>query len=116
MSNPDRPYFEHHVFVCENKRGKSDKRGSCGRENAEKLRGYLKDRLKALKIHGKGQHRVNAAGCLDRCELAPVFVIYPEGIWYSPKTKDDVEEILQSHIIGGKVVERLKLQRNQLIT
>ena len=53
--------------------------------------------------------RINKSGCLDRCELGPVMVIYPEGIWYSYKNLDDINEILESHLINNKVVERLKI-------
>ncbi len=53
--------------------------------------------------------RINTAGCLDRCAFGPVVVIYPEAVWYSCKTQEDAEEILQKHLIGGGRVERLML-------
>lgn len=67
----------------------------------------MKTRVKAL---GLPQTRVNNAGCLDRCELGPTIVIYPEGVWYSCKTKDDVDDVIAQHLQGGKIVERLRLQ------
>ena len=54
--------------------------------------------------------RINAAGCLDRCELGPTMVIYPEGVWYSVPTKADVDEVLETHMLKGGRVERLMLQ------
>ena len=54
--------------------------------------------------------RINQSGCLDRCELGPTMVIYPEGVWYSYRSIAEAEEILQSHLIRGKRVERLMLQ------
>jgi (2Fe-2S) ferredoxin len=54
--------------------------------------------------------RINQSGCLDRCELGPTMVIYPEGIWYSYHSIEDAEEILQRHLIKGERVERLMLQ------
>ena len=54
--------------------------------------------------------RINSAGCLDRCELGPTMVIYPEGIWYTYSTKEEVDEILQTHLVEGRVVSRLLLQ------
>jgi (2Fe-2S) ferredoxin len=57
--------------------------------------------------------RVNASGCLDRCELGPNMVIYPEGVWYHYDNTDDVDEILQKHLIEGGRVERLMLQPDQ---
>jgi len=58
---------------------------------------------------GKRAVRINQAGCLDRCELGPVMVIYPEGVWYAYRTQADVDEIIQTHLIEGGRVERLML-------
>ena len=100
------PFFAHHIFCCTNKREPGHTRGCCAEKDAEALRDYMKARAKELKIPST---RINNAGCLDRCELGPTMVIYPEGIWYSCKTKEDIDEVLREHVIGGKVVERLKL-------
>jgi len=67
----------------------------------------MKDRAKAL---GLKNVRINSAGCLDRCELGPSVVIYPEGVWYSVPTKEDIDEVLQKHLVEGGRVERLMLQ------
>jgi (2Fe-2S) ferredoxin len=53
--------------------------------------------------------RINASGCLDRCELGPTMVIYPEGVWYGYRTKEDVDEILETHVLKGGRVKRLML-------
>ena len=58
---------------------------------------------------GQGKVRVNRAGCLDRCEEGPVCVVYPEGTWYTYIDEEDVDEIIESHIINGIQVERLKI-------
>jgi len=70
---------------------------------------YAKNRVKELGLNGPGKIRVNKAGCLDRCADGPVMVIYPEGIWYTFIDTEDVEEIIQAHLIQGRPVERLKL-------
>ena len=57
----------------------------------------------------KGRVRANAAGCLDQCEHGPTVVVYPDGVWYGFVTAADVDEIVESHIIGGQPVERLRL-------
>lgn len=75
-------------------------------KGGEKLRNYLKRRAKEL---GLTDIRVNGAGCLDRCEEGPCLVIYPEGVWYSPKNEADCDEILQSHIQNQQPVNRLRL-------
>ncbi len=60
-------------------------------------------------MNGHGKVRMNKSGCLDRCEEGPVMVIYPEGVWYTFVDQLDVDEIIDSHLVGGKVVERLKI-------
>jgi (2Fe-2S) ferredoxin len=56
-----------------------------------------------------GKALITNAGCMGPCSMGPVVVVYPEGVWYTKVKPDDVEEILESHIIGGKKVERLEL-------
>ena len=67
----------------------------------------MKQRAKAL---GLDDIRVNNAGCLERCELGPAMVIYPEGIWYHYDSEADIDEILESHVLNGKPVDRLQLK------
>jgi (2Fe-2S) ferredoxin len=71
----------------------------------------MKARAKELGLEPK--IRINSAGCLERCELGPTMVIYPEGIWYTFQTKEDIDEILQTHVVGGGRVERLLLQPDE---
>lgn len=99
-------FYKTHIFCCTNKRPAGSARGCCADQNAEELRNYLKARVKELRLDGT---RVNASGCLDRCELGPCLVIYPEGVWYSCKTKEDVDEVIREHLLGGKVAERLAI-------
>ena len=61
-------------------------------------------------LSGPGKIRINKAGCLDRCELGPVAVVYPEGVWYTFVDKHDIDEIIDSHLVKGIPVERLKLE------
>ncbi len=106
MRRSDDPplHFRCHVFVCTNERPETHPLGSCARKDSIKLRDYMKARAKEL---GLGDVRVNAAGCLDRCELGVSAVIYPEGVWYTIRTKADVDEILAVHLQGGGRVARL---------
>ena len=103
-------YYETHIICCTNEREPGHARGCCKERGGEEIRSYLKKRIKELKLP---KTRANTAGCLDRCELGAVLVIYPEGVWYHCGNVQDAEEILQSHIIGGKPVERLKLDVRQ---
>lgn len=110
MTDP-KPYFEAHVFVCTNRRPDGHKRGSCAARGSEKLRDYMKVRARELGLDGRV--RVNAAGCLDRCELGPTLVVYPEGVWYSFHSPADIDEILTTHLVAGGRVERLMLLPDQ---
>ena len=103
----DQAYFQHHVFFCINER--NDGRACCADRNAQALQDYAKKRLKTLNMNGPGKIRINKAGCLDRCEEGPVLVVYPEGIWYTYIDEEDIDEIVDSHLIAGKPVERLKI-------
>ncbi len=103
----DQAYFQHHVFFCINER--DDGRACCADRNAQALQEYAKKRLRTLNMNGPGKIRINKAGCLDRCEEGPVLVVYPEGIWYTYIDEEDIDEIVDSHLIAGKPVERLKI-------
>src|ERR1700761_2182943 len=107
----DESFFKHHIFCCQNVREPGHPRGCCADKGSVELRDYMKDKCKQL---GLKKVRVNTAGCLDRCELGPVMVIYPEGAWYGYKTREDIDEILESHLQGGRPVERLRLRPDQV--
>jgi (2Fe-2S) ferredoxin len=59
----------------------------------------------------KGLARANGSGCLDACEDGPTVVVYPEGVWYGKVKPEDVPEIVESHLVGGRPVERLRIKR-----
>ncbi len=107
MNDDPRPYYTCHIFCCTNQRPENHPRGSCARRGSVKLRDYMKARAKELGLEGV---RINSSGCLDRCELGPSMVIYPEGIWYRFETREDVDEILSNHIEKGERVPRLMMQ------
>jgi (2Fe-2S) ferredoxin len=100
-------YFRRHVFFCCNQRDAPEK--CCANAGALELQKYAKKRVKQLGIAGPGEVRVNKAGCLDRCEEGPVIVVYPEAVWYTYVDEADIDEIVDRHIVGGEVVERLRI-------
>ena len=71
----------------------------------------VRDRLKAeLAERGLSKIiRANNAGCLDQCEHGVAVVVYPEQVWYGAVTPDDIPEIIEQHLIGGRPVERLMI-------
>ncbi len=107
MSEAAPHYYQRHVFFCLNERKNGE--ASCAQHNAMDLFDRCKSAVKAAGLAGPGQVRVNKAGCLDRCAGGPVAVVYPEGVWYTLVDHHDVDEIVQSHLKEGQVVQRLLL-------
>jgi len=100
-------YYERHIFFCLNQRDKGE--DACAQHDAQAGFDRCKSRVKAEKLSGPGGVRVNKAGCLDRCAGGPVAVVYPEAVWYTFVDADDIDEIVDSHLKNGQVVERLRL-------
>ncbi|MFQ5451115.1 MAG: ferredoxin [Nitrospinaceae bacterium] len=100
--------FQKHLFICNNQRKPDDPRGCCSGRGSLSLLDYAKGRVHEMGL--KGKVRVNKAGCLDACQYGPSMVIYPDGVWYSPKTKEDMEEILHEHLQNNCVVDRLVIR------
>jgi len=109
MQNGDL-FYQRHVFCCGNERPPGHPRGCCKDKGGVELRNYMKSRVKEEGIDGV---RVNMSGCLDRCELGPVMVIYPEGAWYTFSNRDDIDEIVESHLKNDVPVARLLLKNDQ---
>lgn len=106
LSGDPPPFFDVHLFVCTNRRPDGHQRGSCAARGSEKLRDYMKARAKEL---GIPRIRVNSAGCLDRCELGPCLVVYPDGVWYRIGSPADVDRVLQAHLVEGGRARELML-------
>jgi len=100
-------YYKHHIFFCLNERKKGE--DSCAQHDAQGGFDHCKARIKAAGLAGPGGVRVNKAGCLDRCAGGPVAVVYPDETWYTYVDRHDIDEIVESHLQNGRVVERLLL-------
>lgn len=98
-------FFTHHVFFCTNQRAAGEM--CCENHSAGTLLAYAKDKIAAA--GKKDSIRINKAGCLGRCDVGPVLVVYPEAIWYTYVDQEDIDEIIESHLLGGQPVERLKV-------
>jgi len=97
--------YEKHIFICENKRAADDPRGCCADKGGSEIKALFKKRINELGL--EADVRANTSGCLGACEFGATVVVYPEQIWYGGVTVNDVEEILESHIINNEPVERL---------
>jgi (2Fe-2S) ferredoxin len=100
-------YYEHHVFFCLNERSNGE--ACCAHQGAQTAYDHCKSRMKSEGIAGVGAVRVNKAGCLDSCAGGPVVVVYPQETWYTYVDTHDIDEIIDSHLKKGQVVERLLL-------
>ena len=102
-------YYERHIFFCLNERKAGE--DSCANHRAQDGFDRCKAQVKAAGLSGAGKVRVNKAGCLDRCAAGPVAVVYPEAVWYTYVDEHDIDEIVESHLKNGQVVERLLTPR-----
>ena len=101
-------YYKHHIFFCTNQR--EDGSACCQNYDAKAMRDYAKQRTKDLGIAGtQGKVRVNVAGCLNRCDEGPVVVVYPDDVWYTYVDQEDVDEIINEHLVNGRIVKRLQI-------
>ena len=104
--------FARHVFICVNERDPSDARGCCHSKGGADVAAAFKS-----KLYDRGLKRIvrpNKAGCLDQCARGVTVVVYPEGVWYGGVGVDDVDEIIDSHVLGGRPVERLRIPPQHL--
>ena len=99
-------YYQRHIFFCLNQRDNGE--DCCAQHKAQAAFDRCKSQAKTLGLLGPGKVRVNKAGCLDRCAGGPIAVVYPDAVWYSYVDESDIDEIVQSHLRDGVVVERLR--------
>ena len=100
-------YYGRHIFFCLNERQNGE--DCCANHHAKEAFDRCKAQVKAAGLAGPGQVRVNKAGCLDRCAGGPVAVVYPDETWYTYVDQADLDEIIDSHLKHGQVVQRLLL-------
>lgn len=103
--------YDRHIFICTNQRPENAPRPSCGEAHGLALvvafKKAIKDKALEMPI------RAQKSGCLDLCESGPMVVVYPDAIFYKNVQLEDVQEIVDEHIAGGRPVERLQYKKPQ---
>lgn len=97
--------YEKHLFICANQ--KAPGKQCCGEEHGVKLVEKFREVLEARGL--KGKVRAQRSGCLDACKFGPSMVIYPEGTYYGQVSFEDVERIVDEHVINNRTVKDLEL-------
>ena len=91
--------FRKHVLVCT-----KDAPERCGQKGGKEV--FQKFRSEARE-RGLEDLLVTQLGCTGQHATGPAVVIHPDGVWYKEVTPEDVPEIIEKHLVGGEVVERL---------
>lgn len=99
----NKPKYRKHVLVCT-----SEKPEHCGQKGGLEVLAKLREEVKAHKID---DIKVSKAGCVDEHARGPIVMVYPDGVWYCEVKPDDAKEIVEGHLVDGRVVERLFLCR-----
>lgn len=98
---------KYHLFVCTSSRPNGQQKGFChSKDSVELVESFLEE------IQDRdlgGEVFVSNTGCLGLCEKGPIVIVYPDNVWYGAVSSEDVEEIMDEHIEGGKPVKRLEI-------
>jgi len=104
--------IRHHVFVCTGK--------SCSARDSAQVKEIFESELKERGIlfgkeakgkNPKGSVIVTECASVGFCAIGAAVMIYPDGVWYAEVRAADVPEIIQDHLINGRVVQRLALMK-----
>jgi len=95
------------ILVCTNVRAPEAPKPSCGPRGSLEVYRRFKDRVRELGI--RDDVMVVRTGCLKHCSQGITVNIWPLNLWYRGVTLDDVDEILETSVLGGREVERLRM-------
>ena len=98
-------FYQKHVFMCLNQRNNGKQ--CCAQAGSEEALQYVKAQLRQHNLLGENKVRINKAGCMGRCALGPTMVVYPDAVWYRYEGTQDLDEIIEQHLLHGNVVKRL---------
>ena len=102
MPRPDK-----HVFVCTQNRPQGHPRGSCASSGCAEVMNEFMNEIQSRNLFEK--IALTNTGCMGPCMMGPSVLVYPEGVMYGVKSKEDVTAIIEEHLLGDRPVERLKV-------
>jgi (2Fe-2S) ferredoxin len=100
-------FYTRHIFFCNNVR--KDCKACCSQLGAKEMYRYAKDKCRDIGQLGEGKIGISESRCLGRCDNGPIAVVYPDNVWYQYIDKEDIDEIINQHLIKGKLVKRLQV-------
>lgn len=99
---------EYHVFICTSCRINGQQKGFCfSKDSVSIVQGFMEE-IENQELTDKVM--ITNTGCFGICSQGPVVVVYPEGVWYKEVTAEDVPEIVESHFVNGRKLERLEIK------
>ncbi|MCP4182485.1 MAG: (2Fe-2S) ferredoxin domain-containing protein [Hyphomicrobiales bacterium] len=101
---------EKHVFVCVHERPADHPDGSCGIKGSKQIVDGFAKEFQERNLWGR--FKLNTTSCLGTCEHGPSVLVYPEGVLYQKVQAEDINVIIDKHLLGGKPVESLKISRD----
>ena len=97
-------FYKTHMFICTNQ--KDNNKQCCANSGALEMVAYAKQQAALLGITKESKVRINGSGCMGRCSKGPVLAVYPQGVWYTYKDKNDIDKILE-HTLKGSICSEL---------
>ncbi len=99
--------LKHHIFVCTSCRMNGQQKGLCYSKESVDIVQRLIEAIEDLDL--SGEVMITNTGCFGICNQGPIMVVYPEGIWYGAVTEEDIDIIVEQHIMNGTPVESLRI-------